>query len=612
MSLQPLTMEEVRACFIEAQPTISSEIKVREAQYPNFIRDMYKISPFPLGSGTSMQEITYRGALPAIERGFDNWRKLRNNASGCEVNEGPDCAYNTKKLGGGGFERKVMELMDREFVSDTFCIKNIQTTLDFKKTFELAVQNLYSQIAFFKEQNIGFNALTLLSKKILVDSGGVKINPENPYVFRTVGTTRLSALNIYILNNIYERLRKFPDIEPMMIQDGRPVFGLIASDELLGRLYRDDPQLRQDVRESSMADSLVTKYGFSHTIEGKYIPIPYLYPRRFNIVGGEPVEVLPWINGIPLEVGSYTSVNPLYEEATHEGVIITGMSPFEIYTMPTETSLGHGSEFGPEPTFFENWQWMNFKNDTDPYGRLGYFMTSGTIGISNQYSSGLFELLVERPRNNGLATFYPEPICPPEPVACENEVADMGCPSSKVASFSQNPISGNYFVTLTTPYLVDGETEVLLALSNGGYVTATIEDVDAEPATVIEVSFAGAVPQPGDVLEVYVVDTLACSALVREYDNKGQSATDIYKLTLDKPIKAVTANDVVHVTLGDGTVIETADIESVDIPANEYVVNLDGTVIQDSHCGIIGICVPTATDASCPGCGDQVTFAACS
>lgn len=613
MSYQSLSLEDARTCFISAQPLISQEIKVREAKFPNFIRDMYKVSPFPLGSGTTMQEITYRGSMPQIERGFGKWRKLNDDAAGCDPCDPNHCGYNVEKLGGGGFERKVMELMDREFTSDTFCIKEIQTSLEFEKVFQLAVENLYSQISFFKEQNIGFNALTMLAKKIFVDSGGVKINPADPYTYPTLGAVRVSALNTYILSHVYERFRKLVDAEPMMMLNGRPVYGIIASDELFSRLYRDDPQLREDIRQSSMADDLINKYSFSHTIEGKFIPIPYLYPRRFNISNGEVVEVLPWLNGIPLEVGSYTSVNPDYEEATHEGVILTGMSPFEIYTLTTSPTLGENTEFGPEPTFFEDWQWMNFKNDTDPYGRLGYFMTSGTIGVSQQYSSGIFELLVERPKGNTLATFYPEPVCPPEAVACDNEVSLSGCPCPQITDYHVNPLTGNLFITLATPYTIGVATEVLLALTNGGYATGTIENIDADPATVIELSFTGTIPAACDIASIWCVDTLECEATVLSYDNKGQAAEDTYSVVLDNPIKAVTApTDVVYVYLGDGTEITTATVASLDIPTNTWVLDLDGTIVTDANCGIVKVCVPTATIAECPGCGDDVTFAECS
>lgn len=608
-----LTLEQTRSMFIKAQPLINEAIKVQEAEFPNFMRDFYNVQTFPLGAGTSMQEITYKSTLPAVERGFGGWTKLKNSATGCDPCDGPDCSYNVQRMGGGGYERKAIELMSREFVSDTFCIKEIQVTQDFEKTFGLIVQNLYSQIAFFKEQNIGFNALTMLAKKLLVDSTGIRANDADPYTYRASGTVRLSALNVHILSKIYETIRRYPDVEPLLIQNGRPVYGLIASDEIIGRIYRDDPVLRQDIRHSSMSDDLVTKYGFDFTIEGKFVPIPYLYPRRFNRVAGELVEVLPWVNGIPLEVGTYTSVNPAYEEAAYEGVLITGMSPFDIYTMPTATSLGEGSEFGPEPSFFDNWEWMNFKTPQDPYGREGYYMTSGTIAISQQFSSGIFELAVERPRSNALATFYPEPICPPTPVDCENEVAAVGCPCPKILGFAQNLITpANYYITLSTPYLIDEETTVLLALSNGGYITADIEAQDDDPATVLEVSFSGTAPQACDIIEIWCVNTLECSSLVRAYDNKGQSASDIYALTLDQPIKAVTAADVVHVYLGDGTIIDDAVVVSVDVAANVWVVDLQGVEITDANCGVIGICVPTATDSSCPTCGEEVTFTACS
>jgi len=175
------------------------------------------------------------------------------------------------------------------------------------------------------------------------------------------------------------------------------MFALTCSHELLSRLYRDDPQLRQDVRFSSEANNLLEKYNFMSTIRGMFIAAPVLYPRRFKIVEGEPVEVLPFVNNVPSEAGAYTDINGDYQDssvATHEEIILNGKYPFKIFYMPTESTLGQNTSFGPEWSFFNSWSWINPLTVQDPARRNGFFFTSATIGVSQQFSDGVYSILV--------------------------------------------------------------------------------------------------------------------------------------------------------------------------------------------------------------------------
>ena len=384
-----LSQAEVTEAFLAAPPAIAKQIFNLSIKQPRWIRDLWEMEEFPRGQGTTMQQLILRGQMPAIERGFQTWKKLNNN-TGCNPCEGPDCSYNIKQMGGTGIERKVMELMSKDFRSPSYCIKEIQTTAHYEQVFAQVVLNLYAQIDFEKEMNIGFNFLTSLAKKYVVDSGGPKPNKENPYAYRPLGTKRISALNIDLLEFFYEYMRRIPDAVPYDVVNGSPIFALEASAQTIQRLYRDDPQLRQDVRFSGLANDLVSKYNFMSTIRGMFIPAPILYPRRFKYDAGvgDWIEILPFVNDIPMEVGAFTGFNPDYEDpsiATHEEVLIHGKFPFKVFYMPTETTLGQNTSFGPEFSFMNNWSWINPLTVEDPARREGFFFTSATIGLARSF-----------------------------------------------------------------------------------------------------------------------------------------------------------------------------------------------------------------------------------
>ncbi len=610
-----VSQENVTEAFLAAPPLLSSQIFDMSLKFPLWLMDLYQVEEFPLGNGTQMQQLITRGQLPPIERGFDKWNQLTNN-TGCDPCEGPNCSYNWTQFGGLGIERKIMTLMDRDFRSPAYCVKEIQTTAHFQQIFAQIVQNLYRQIAFFKEYNIGFNYLTSLAKKYVVDSGGPKPNPENIYVYREQGTgIILSALNIDLLEFFYEYMRRDPSVVPYDIVDGQPIFALEASQQLLSRMWRDDPQLRQDLRFSGFSNDLVTKYNFVTSIRGMFFAAPILYPRRFrvNAAGGWD-EVLPFSNNIPMEIGSFTGFNPQYQDpsyATHEEVLMHGKWPFKVMYLPTAQSLGENTSFGPEYSFMNAWQWVNPQTVEDPLRRVGQFVTSATIGLAPQWSEGIYGILVTR-AGVGL-TFQQSPLaaCPTTPTDCENTVPDVLCPCPLITSQQINGINGNVQLTVSVPFdpVPVAEDDIQFGIDTGGYLVGTVVEA-SEDGTIVEVTF----PEGTDLgicdhfTTVFCNNTLGCSATVQAYEINCTDSTQL-DLTLSNAIKADTAADVVTLYTGNGETI-SATVVSVDMSLLKWVVDVGATAFCDQVGGIYRICVPPATDASCPAC-DSPSYTQC-
>lgn len=622
-----MAVKEVQEAFLASPPLISSQIIDLTIKHPNWLRDLFEVEEWPRGNGTIMEQLIFRGAMPQIERGFELWKKLNNTTNyGCVPCEGPDCSYNWTAFGGHGFERKITELMRREFRSPSYCISEIQTTAHFREVFAKIVENLYAQVDFFKEMNIGLNFLSGLAKKYVVDSDGAKPNTQNPYVYRPLGTARLSSLNITLLEFFYEQMRRLPDCVPYDVVNGAPIFSLIASHQLLSRLYRDDANLRQDVRFSGLANDMLMKYNFMSTIRGMFIAAPVLYPRRFNYdaVAGAWNEILPFVNDVPAEVGAYTGFNPAYEDATHEEVIIHGKYPFKVFYFPTETTLGNNTSFGPEYAWFNSWAWINPMTVQDPFRRVGYFATSASIGLSQQFSDGIFGILVERPSKRTMAVFLAEPECPPEPVDCDNTVPDVACPCPLILGITPNPVTPNdYFGVFAVPINLGPGNPIQLGLDTGGYVTGTVV---ANSADHYSVEFTLPAETPADLCThfttVFCDDTLGCYSEVLSASDCGSGYPGSgVRVILKRPIKAVTAGDVVTVTMGDGTT-QSMVVVSVNMltltwilqyapgygPSGGY--DCGGETqppctydILCDRCGIVAVCVPPETDATCPPCG---------
>lgn len=608
----------VQEGFLAAPPLINQQMYDLSVKHPNWLADVGEVEEFPRGAGTIIEQIIFKGARPQIERGWAQWRTLNNN-SGCNPGTGPDCNYNWTLWGGYGFERKVAQLMGRDFRTPDYCINEIQTTAQFREVMAKVIENIFAQRDFFREFSIGQNTITGLTKKYVVDSSGPRYKPANIYAYPDVGSATLSALNIEMLQFFYEQMRRAPSTIPYDVIDGAPIFALECSHQLLARLYRDDQTLRQDVRFSGLANDLLTKYNFMSTIRGMFIAAPILYPRRFNIVGGEPIEVLPFVNGVPADVGFYTDINPGYEAATHEEVIIHGKNPFKLFYLPTESSLGNNMTFGPEPSFLDTWLWVNPTTDCDPFRRTGFFASSIKLAIAPQFSDGMFSILVERPSIGLMFMQNPQPLCPVDPPTCDNTIPVGSCPCPVVAAVLPDPFTaGNWDFTFFLPITGSAMDDVVFNLSNGGTITGTLVQISSD-GLVAEITMPDGFN--GDVSQVQTIactTQLYCSSKVVCASDCRSGETDQVNVTLVQPIIADTAADIVYACMGDGTVQHLA-VVSVNMatlvwtleyaagygPTDDPTGAGDTALTADIVCdrlGIIKLCVPPATDASCPEC----------
>ncbi len=608
-----ITPNETQSLFLAATPYISASILDLDVQHPNWMASLYDMKPWELGAGTSLTQLIFRGGRPQIERGFSAWRKL-NNDSGCQPCEGDRCSYNWTEMGGHAFERKVTTLMDRDFRSPKYCIKDIDTTANFDEVFAKIVENLYRQVAYFKEFSIGQNFMAEITKKYVWDGEGPKCNTNNIYVYRNTGGERISTLGVDMLEWFYEELVRTPSAIPYDVIDGAPIFAMECSRQLLSHLYRDDDKLRQDVRFSGLANDLVLKYNFMSTIRGMFIPAPILYPRRFNVVAGEPIEVLPFINGIPGEIGTYTGPNPDYTLARYEEVTLHGRSPFSIFYKPTPTSLAGGAAtFGPEQSFMDNWQWVNPSTDCDPARREGFFMTQATIGLSQQWSEGAFAVLVERPNIAAAAIYVPEPVCPPATVTCDNIVPPVDCPCPLVMNIVANPmVADNYFFYFGTAVTGDEGDPIVFQLDNGGTITGELVSLN-DDSTVGEVTITGGLVNEGmcsNIVSVLCTSRLVCSSKVNMTSDCRSGTTNTILAILDQPIKAVAVDDQITAYTGNCTEI-TLEVVSVDMETLTWELRyVDGLPTADdfncSTCGLARVCVPPETDNTCPACNPTI------
>ena len=609
-----LVHEQYNDAFLAATPDIAAEILDLSIKTPIWMADAYEILPWPSDQNT-LQQLVFRGSLPEVERGFDRWKQLAQTA-GCTPCL-DDCSYNWSQFNGNAMERRMISLMRREFRTNEYCVNEIKSTEEYTLVFEKIMENIQMQVQFFKEMNIGLNFLTGIAKKLVVDGSGIKGNPEDPYTYRPLGTATISKLNTSVLTQIYEGMRRRSDVVPFDIVNGRPIYAISASDDIMDNLYLQDTNARQDLRFSSAADALLNKYNFMSSVRGQFINAPLLFPRRFNNVAGVLTEVFPYVNGIPAEVGSFSDLNPVWEGAQYEEVLIYGRNPFKLYYNSPVATIGAGTDFGPEPTFMDTWLWINPETPTDPFRRVGYFATSIEIAVAAQWSGGVYGLIVPRPTGASLISYDPALICPPTDPVCDNDVPEVGCPCPLILSAVINPINNRTVLQFAVPIVAEALDTIELGIGTGGSLVGTIQAISAD-GYFLEVTFpVGTTITDCTVFtEVVCANRLKCSSLVTNTNDCRSAQTNTFNIFTQDPIYAVVGDTIVGF-MGDGTQQEF-EIVAANLLNNNYVLeytgaseSTDGTAPNnaDINCdrnGIVKVCVPPTTNAACPSCDVSV------
>lgn len=620
------TTEVANQAFFAATPDIAAEIKDLSYNMPMWLADLYEVKPWE-ATDNVMQQLIFRGSMPEVESGFSKWKQLAASA-GCEPCTN-DCSYNWTTFSGHGLERRLIALSRREFRTQDYCVNEIKSAAEFEPMFGKIIRNIQTQVAFFKEINIGLNYLTGIAKKYMVDSTGLRGNTADPFTYRAPGTATLSKLNLRIITKIYESLRRRSDITPFDIQNGKPLYAMSASDELLDDMYMADPGSRQDLRFSSAVDAILNRYNFISSVRGQFLNAPISFPRRFDIVGGVWIQRLPYVNGIPAEMGEFSDINPQWETAAYEEVLFYGKAPFTIFSRSQIITIGSGTDFGPEPSFMDNWLWVNIQTECDEFRRVGHFSTAIEMAPAAQ-TSQVYGLIVPRPSMSMIAQFFPANTCPPEGVTCNNTVpAIITCPCPLVLSATENPFtSGLYTIVFGVPIDVNVEDTIQIGIGTGGYLTGTVAAITSDGLTLsIQFAAGTVVSNCNGFTAVFCDNTLGCSSQVLSMCDCRAGETGDFKVILSNPIKASTAGQVVIGYMGDGTVqsftVVSSDMQTntwlleyaagygpTDDPTGAGTTNLETDAVCDRN-GMVRLCVPPSTDATCPACDSGPVITPC-
>lgn len=610
----PCTPDMVDLAFRDSEPYIDREIADRSYQMRRYLMDYAPVKIFPDGIGYNMTKVRFWGDIGPQFDGFEGWRaeeRSRPTASG--LSQATDACGHIWEEVGHGFEELAWHLMKRDLRTIPICIEDIRTFWEFQQYQNLIFKNLADISANMREQ-LNRNALIGFSVKNVPTAAGLQINSANPYALPNILGVTVGRANFATYKRLYSALIREAGTFALDTIDGRPVFGVMGTDETLDDVTYQDAEIRQDLRWSSMVDSLLKRYNFMDSWRGQFVLIPDNDAPRYNVDElGNLIRIFPYERNVPIQSGTRPAPNPDYDKAPYELLITLTRDVFALRSRKAITSVGGETDFNAVTGLFE-WKWHNPERWCDPTRSMGYYWAKGRLGVEPGDFTDIPGVLVQR-RPVALDTAYwPAAICPDDPVDCDNVLPTQGCPCPQIIGCCEDfTDSQNLQFRFNAPIPATGlPFTAKIDLNTGGVATVSIIARSADLMSATADFGQDVVCDPSLYVQLHCTDSDICSSkVITDFCELGGEGGTIHTVTTENPLAPFIPDDTMIVAvLSDGTFADFTihGPENVNEAENQYTGTLDGE-LAEGVC-IEALCLTPDAVRECPGCpNDPVTCA---
>ena len=412
--------------LLNLPPTFEKLIQQEVLARPRFWHDRIPRGAFKLFNGTTGETNIFRGALYKFA-GLDEWQDI-DPVPTTTNNPCASGSYDTIKY---GWERLMWSGKKAYWGSDPICLDALKFSVRVQEQLamilsagaEYGIQMqevwnrdmfIYQSVLFgrsfvmstdfygptdspryFYDPFVKFEALTTgTTKDKTVNTTDAKVS--KPFVVIDA-TTEIEPLNFDVLDQVRESLKIRCPGAAVSRGNGEPQFALAVSSDDVERYIRGNEEERRYWIEHDPG-ALIQHYGFAPNTFRRWIITNDGNQLRFKVAarldsydpavyGGVGAELA----GTPVIIAEY--VPPQVESKVRVGI---GGSPIpednpdyyraelaiapifmnQVFTnlfVPTVSTLGSGTYFGPVTGLNGKWGWTNFRDSTNPEGNVGKF-----------------------------------------------------------------------------------------------------------------------------------------------------------------------------------------------------------------------------------------------
>ena len=405
--------------LLNLPPTFEKLIQQEVMARPRFWHDRIPRGAFPLFNGTTGETNIFRGALYKFA-GLDEWQDIDPVPSSTN-NPCGSGQYDTIKY---GWERLQWSGKKAYWGSDPICLdalkfsprvqEQLAMILSAGSEYGIQMQEVWNRDMFIY-QSVLFGRSFVMSTDFygptdspryfydpfvkmsaVTYSGSAK--PTRPFiVIEASAASQIEPLNFDVLDQVRESLKIRCPGAAVSRGNGEPMFALAVSSDDVERYIRGNEEERRYWIEHDPG-ALIQHYGFAPNTFRRWIITNDGNQLRFKIKGkvenynpadfggvaeqlaGETVIIAEAVDPqIPSKVRVGIGGSPIPEDNPDYYRAELAIAPIfmnQVFTnlfVPTVSTLGSGTYFGPVTGLNGKWGWTNFRDSTNPEGNVGKF-----------------------------------------------------------------------------------------------------------------------------------------------------------------------------------------------------------------------------------------------
>jgi len=348
---------------------------------------MVEQSNFPQSMGQTLQTLIWqRTVVPDVSNAA--WSEVGlNTGTGTSCNPTPqqiEYAYSYKSY----------NLEQIAIKSPVLCINDIRYAWQFAEQLGEQYRVLAENAQWIWENRYRDEFLRLAGNHVVLDS-------LNPYECSTTGSDTdfaaselISPIQQGFLDAFYLQLARDSAEGYYAKVDGQKQFALIASPETINNLKKQNSDIRQDLRFSSTANTLLAPLGATWSYMN-FIYIADLQCPRYTFTGGEFVRV-PYYVTAAATSGQQAVINPAYISAPYEVSFIYNSHVYTSRVASAITSPGGNTKFDAV-NYRGDFVWRNIlDNECNILGNQGYFYSLSMQGSQPKRTEWGYAIMAKR------------------------------------------------------------------------------------------------------------------------------------------------------------------------------------------------------------------------
>ena len=402
---------DFNSAFISLAEHWDQFLQERVDAQPLFWHDRIPRESYALYTGLNHKRNVYRGGL-MNQAGLSNWRQIATTGgatasasddSGTRVN---GCLPPNPMSYNYAFETMTWSGKEVAWASNPLCAEDlkfqdyaseqvaliIQTGVDFG----LSIQEVWNR-ENYTTMSVAAHRACIMTEGVTMFAGSLDrqftydpnlvvaytdeagFSYNNPYITYQSGL-KISTLNYEFLDFLREELSRRAAGAALSSVANMPVFGFVADVRDWERMVLADPELRADWRMANPS-ALIDSYNMAFRNLRGWMVVHDPSQMRFKILKDDgatvtAVRILPMRNGrAGSRAGSQIpEPNPEYYNAELAIGVVFMNDILVNQFVPSITTVGSGTYFGPVDGLNGQWTWLNIPSRTEnPLGTIGNF-----------------------------------------------------------------------------------------------------------------------------------------------------------------------------------------------------------------------------------------------